>query len=588
MPAIKGTAVAPGLVLGRVHVVRARADAVPLWTIRGGEEASEVDRLHRAVAEAGAQLERQQQLVLDAASAQDAGIFAVHKMVLADPSALEKVERLIGEERINAEAAVQRLIDGLHSKLEGLEGANVRHYASDMSEPWRVVLDVLMRREREELGAAAESVVLAAAELTPQVATFLRRDQIRAIVTETGGRFSHGAVLARSFGIPCVVGLSNLLARLEQDVEVIVDGDRGELHLRPDQEAIDRFIERRKRRDARRDALAEHAAEPAITPDGHAVSVAVNLESTLDLGTFDVAHCDGTGLLRTEFLYMERSQFPSEEEQFRLYRRVVDAMGDKPVTIRTLDIGADKELPYFKTPSEANPALGWKGLRITLEWQDLMRVQLRAVLRASAHGNVRLLLPMVTSVEEVIAAHTIFDGVRAQLVEQGYEIAPNVEVGAMIEVPSSVWIMDQIVREVDFVSVGSNDLTQYMLAVDRDNPFVAKLFEPYHPAVLRALEHVARVARAAGKSCSVCGEVAGDHAMALVLVGLGYDTLSVSPNFLAELRFALRQTTLDDARSLAGRVLAAGNPAAVRELLDEARERLHEGLGEDARGGAGV
>ena len=583
MPRINGIAVAPGLVMGPVHVVRARPDAVPVWTIREDEVPTEVARLKEAVQEVIDRLEARQEQVDETAGPQDAGIFSVHRMVLSDPSAGEVVDRRIRDERVNAEAAVQMLIDDLHQKMDRLEGANVRGYAADLSEPWRSVLDVLLQHETEELGALEESVVLAADELTPQVVTTLVRERVLAVVTETGGRFSHGAVLARSFGIPCVVGIPNLLARLEQGMRLIVDGDAGTVFLRPDTVAVEEFLERRRQRAAREEALSVHADKPAVTPDGHRIAVAVNMESIRDLGTFDVAHCDGTGLLRTEFLYMERKEFPSEEEQYRLYRRLVEAMGERSVTIRTLDIGGDKPLPYFKTPPEPNPALGWRGLRVTLEWQDLLRVQLRAILRASRSGSVRLLLPMVTSLEEVETARRIADEVRDQLLEQGYEIAPEVPVGAMIEVPSSVWILDRLIEAADFVSVGSNDLTQYVLAVDRDNPFVSRLYDPLHPAVLRVLSHVAEVARAAGKPCSLCGEMAGDHALALVLLGFGYDMLSVSPNFLAEVRFAIRSTTHAEARELSERVLHAAHPADVKALLDEARDRLHRGL-EDAPG----
>jgi phosphoenolpyruvate-protein kinase (PTS system EI component) len=247
-----------------------------------------------------------------------------------------------------------------------------------------------------------------------------------------------------------------------------------------------------------------------------------------------------------------------------------------------LDIGGDKQLPYFETPAEPNPALGWRGLRLTLEWRDLLQVQLRAVIRASAYGPVRLLLPMVSSLDEVRTVHQIFDRIRGQLVDQGYEVRDRIEVGVMIEVPSSVWIMDQLVEEVDFVSVGTNDLTQYLLAVDRDNPRVSSLYEPYHPAVLRALEHVARTAREGGIPCSVCGDMAGDYAMAVALVGMGYDALSASRTFLPELRFALRQTTLAAAKDLAERIIKAKGPAEVRAALDGVRAQLHVGLGDDS------
>ena len=417
MRPIKGTPVAPGLAHGALHVVRARADVVPTWTIRGDEVASERARVEEAVTEAAATLQRRQETVRETVGQQDAGIFAVHRMILEDPSALQRVQRIIDEQRINAEAAVHELIDHLNATMGSLEGDSVRGYGADVSDPWRMVLDLLLRREQASFVAAGESVVLAAAELTPQVVTCLKRERILAVITEAGGRFSHGAVLARSFGIPCVVGLSNLLGRLEQGMTVLVDGDSGSIQLSPSEEEVETFTRRQQRRATRREALFASAHESACTPDGRRLSVCVNLESLYDLETFDVEHCDGVGLLRSEFLYLDRSQFPSEEEQFRLYRRVVEHMGERRVVLRTLDIGGDKALPYFKTPAENNPQLGWRGLRILLEWQDLLRVQLRAALRASAYGSIALLLPMVSSLEEVLAVRKIIRGVRKSLAE---------------------------------------------------------------------------------------------------------------------------------------------------------------------------
>jgi phosphotransferase system enzyme I (PtsI) len=407
------------------------------------------------------------------------------------------------------------------------------------------------------------------------VVTFLPRERVLAVVAETGGRFSHGAVLARSFGFPCVVGLPNLLSRLEQGMRVSVDGDAGTVQLRPGQEDVDRFLQALERRKARLKKLATHAALPAQTPDGHRLETMVNIESIRDLDTFNPEHTDGVGLLRTEFLYMERSQFPSEEEQYRLYRRVLERMGKRQVTLRTLDIGNDKQLPYFKTPKENNPALGWRGLRISIEWQDLLRVQLRAALRAAAHGNMRILLPMVTSVEEVREVHRVFDDVRRQLVDHGFEIPSDVPVGIMVEVPSTVFVLPQLVREVDFVSVGTNDLVQYLLAVDRDNPWVSKLYDVHHPAVLLALAQVARAAGAAGKPCSVCGEMAGDYATALLLLGMGYDAVSVVPSLLSEVKYAVRETPHTEAVQIAAQALAESTSEGVRRVLAQARERLH-------------
>ncbi|MFN0244622.1 MAG: phosphoenolpyruvate--protein phosphotransferase [Planctomycetota bacterium] len=572
---IKGQAVAPGLAIGPAHVVRAAAHVIPTWSVPGDELEREIARLHEAVDHTAEELRRRQKLVLAQSGERDAGIFSVHRMLLEDPQTVKKVEATIREQRINAEAAVQTLIERFQRTLSGLEGESVRGYASDFSDPWRGVLDALMKHEREMVSSTREQVILAAAELTPQVMTFLERERILAVITETGGRFSHGAVLARSFGVPCVTGLSNLLSRLEQGMRVSVDGDRGLVQLRPDQDDVDQFLARLERRRAREKALAVQAGLPSITPDNRRFLVNVNIESVRDLDTFDGSHTDGVGLLRTEFLYMERAQFPSEEEQYRLYRRVLERMADRPVTLRTLDIGNDKQLPYFKTPREANPALGWRGLRISMEWQDLLRVQLRAALRASSHGALRILLPMVTSLEEIQEVHRVFDDVRRQLVEQGYEVAADVPVGIMLEVPSVVLALRSIIGEVDFVSVGTNDLVQYLLAVDRDNPWVSKLYEPHHPAVIIALQQVAEVARAAQKPCFVCGEMAGDYANALMLLGMGYDGVSVAPNFLAEIKYAVRQTPLSEATSIAASVAREVKSEGVRRVLADVRERLH-------------
>jgi phosphotransferase system enzyme I (PtsI) len=575
MVRVQGIAVAPGLALGPVHVVRARPDVVPTWVVRDDAVEAEWSRLAHAIQRVSRALERHQESARHHAGEKDAGIFAVHRMILQDPGAEHELERAIRDSRRNAEAAVQALVARLRRTMSGLEGDNVRAYAADVSEPWSAVLDELLQRDREALASKADRVVLAAAELTPAVVTFLARERILAIVAESGGRFSHGAVLARSFGIPCVIGVPNLLTRLEQNLLVLVDGDSGAVDLKPDARCEAEFLERCRRRVVARAALAQHAAEPAITPDGRAVAVQVNLESVHDLASFDPGHTDGVGLLRTEFLYMERREFPSEEEQLKLYRKVIDAMQGRPVTIRTLDIGGDKQLPYFQTPRELNPALGWRGIRVTLEWRELMRVQMRAILRASAFGEVRVLLPMITSLEEVEAVREVFEDTRAKLLAKGHGVAQDIPVGVMIEVPSTVWILDELLAAVDFISVGTNDLIQYLLAVDRDNALVASMYDPYHPAIMRVLAWIARAARRSGKPVGICGEIAGDEAMALALLGFGFDSLSAAPHFLGELRQAVRRTSWAEAQELARTIETAKSPAAVRALLGRAQDELH-------------
>ena len=572
---IRGTPVSRGLALGPVHVVRDSAEGVPEWTVPEDDLPSEVGRLAAALTTVREELERRRRVVAGEAGESDAEIFAVHAMILQDPGALKEVESAIQNQRVNAEAAVQMLIQRFEKTLGNLEGDSVRGVAADVSDPWRRVLLALTARDREDVIQRDEPVVLAAANLTPQVVTFLDRERILAVITESGGRYSHGAVLANSFGIPCVMGLPNLLARLEQDLVVSVDGDQGVVQLRPDAEDIEVIRQRQERFAVRRKLLAAEAELPATSSDGVPLAIRTNVESMRDLDTFDAAHCDGIGLLRTEFLYMERPQFPSEEEQYRLYRRMLERMADGVVTIRTLDVGGDKPLPYFKQPAETNPALGWRGLRISLSWRDLLQVQLRAILRASHAGNLRILLPMVTSREEVRDVRQIFDELRAQLLEQGHEIETSIPVGVMVEVPSVLFTLPEILDAVDFVSVGTNDLVQYLLAVDRDNPWVAGLYTPCHPAVVRALGLVAREAAAHERPCSVCGEIAGDPAWSVLLFGLGYDELSVVPHILPDVKYALRRVSREEARGWAERALAQVDVAGVEAILAEIRDSVH-------------
>lgn len=571
---IQGIVVAPGLALGPIHICRATPDLIPTYTIPQALVEREIERLHEAISSYREELERRRSIVAKEVGEQDSRILSFHLLILEDPETLRQAEAGIREERINAEASVQAVIDRVEKKLSNVDVTSSRSMAAEMSDPWRSVLELLMQRDRDSVDSAGAKVIIAAHELTPNVVTFLERDRILGVIAEKGGRFSHGAVLARSYGIPCVVGLPNLLSRLEQDMPVSIDGDNGCVQLRPDQTDIDEFLEKSRSRVARTQALEAHADEPALTTDGIPFEVKVNAESLRDLDTIDPDRVDGIGLLRTEFLYMERASFPSEDEQYRLYRRFVEHMRGKPVTIRLLDIGNDKKLSYFQTPKETNPALGWRGIRISLEWQDLLLVQLRAILRASAHGPVRILIPMLTSLEEVRSLHEIFRRVRKQLGDQGHEIAEDVPVGGMVEVPASLLVLENLLEELDFVSVGTNDLVQYLLCADRDNSRVAGLYDPHHPAVLWALQRVAKVAKNAGKGAFLCGEFAGDRIASLTLLGLGYDGVSVAPNFVPEIKYAVRSSSFEDVCGIALRALEQTTCATTRGVFSAARDEL--------------
>lgn len=557
-----------------MHVVTSSGENVPTWTVRAEEVHAELGRLALAVNAASEKLEERRVAIAKSASPQDAEILAVHKLILQDTSSLHEIEKFISEDRINAESAVAKLIESVKAKIREMEGDVERDWVADVTDPWRLVLDMLMEGDRVAIQEGDTKVVLAASELTPAVMSFLPRERLLAVATESGGRFSHGAVLARSMGVPCVIGLPNLMARLEQGMRVAVDGDQGTLRLRPDAEEEASILADRDDRLVRRTRLAEEAGLESVTPDGRKFGLLVNVESVHDFSTFKIEHTNGVGLLRTEFLYLERSQFPSEEEQYRLYRRAIEASGGRTVTIRLLDIGGDKPLPYFQTPKEPNPALGWRGLRIMLTWRDLLRVQLRALLRASPLGDLRILIPMVSSLDELRTVHGVFNELRKELVEQGYEVADDLPVGVMVEVPSLVPILDEIMEEADFLSVGTNDLVQYLLAVDRDNPWVASFYEPLQPAVFRTLEKIAEAAQRADRPVSVCGDIASDPLVALVLLGMGYHSVSVSPQFLDEIKYAVRRCSFERAQEAAKKLLQATTHAEILERMQSLRAQL--------------
>lgn len=450
----------------------------------------------------------------------------------------------------------------------------MRERAADVRDVGRQVMSALLEHERATFTADGKDYIFVADEFLPSDAGVLDREHLRGIVTARGGKYSHGAILARSLGIPALVAIEDLLARATSGMLAILDGETGTLVLEPGKQDLAHY----------RQELTEHAEVerrvfevrflPSVTPDGTEVRLLANVESARDLEHVELNVISGIGLFRTEFAFMERRQFPTEAEQLAMYAGAVAKAGGRVVTFRTLDIGGDKPLSYFRTPSERNPVLGWRGLRIGLDWPDLFYPQVRALLRASAGGPVRILLPMVTSIDEVQRCLRVVDELRADLDQQGESYDSKIELGVMVEVPALVEVLDLVLPKVDFVSVGTNDLTQYLLAVDRDNPRVASLYDPYHPAVLRMLGRIAELARKAGKPVSICGEIAGDHYYTPLLLGLGYRELSMAPVFLPRVKLMVRSFPLAACQELARRALKMATAAEIRALArDEAKQR---------------
>lgn len=570
---LNGTAVAPGIGVGRAVVVAAPPGAHQARRVlQAGEEDAALERFEAAHARALAQLDEVQGAAAQELGLQDAAIYAAQGAVLRDPHALAEIRAGIRNERLAPESAIQALLDRLGKVFDALEGGDMKSWAADLRDPWMQVMRELGEGEHDALLTAAgdEAVVLVAEELTPSLLARLPRARLAAVLCAQGGRFSHGAVVARSAGVPTVSGLEGVHLRVRTGELCIVRGDEGRAQIGVDEAERAAAQALAAERQRLRAALAREATAPATTEDGTPIEITANIESPRDLDIFDLGTVDGVGLFRTEFAYMERPSFPSAEEQARLYASVLQRMGDKPVTFRTLDVGADKQLRYLTLPHEANPALGWRGLRLGLVWQDILLLQLQALLAAGVHGRARILLPMVTTVEEVRVVKSML----AALPSAG----PRPPLGVMIEVPAAVMGLRDLLRETDFVSVGTNDLTQYLFAVDRDNPWVSSLYQPYHPAHLRLLRSIARTCQTARKPAAVCGELAGQPAGALFLVGAGFRSLSMAAGFVPEIKALLRASAMETLRSTAARALrcrTAGEAATVLEgAVTAARRRV--------------
>ncbi len=579
---LKGVAAASGIAIAPLVHFHGDLAFIPTRTLEAQEVDGEQQRLDDAIAGASAAiLDLSRDLAIDLTD-HELKIYDAQLALLHDKTLLAELRRTIEGDRVNAEVAVQRVISRYESVFERMEDVAMRERAADLRDVGRQVLAVLLERERSSLVAEGHDYVFAADEFLPSDAGAVDRKHLKGIVTARGGKYSHGAILARSLGIPSVVAVDELMQKVRSGTRVIVDGESGAVICDPDDEDIERY-----RRLAAEQAEADRRVFEvrflsARTPDGVSIKLMANVESTRDLGGVEEAIVDGIGLFRTEFAFMERRQFPTEDEQVELYHQAIEWANGKVVTFRTLDVGGDKPLPYFKTPDERNPVLGWRGLRISLDWPDLLYTQVRALLRASAGGRARILLPMVTHVDEIVRCRAVVEEIKADLAAAGEDFDDHIELGAMIEVPAIVGVLDEVLREVDFVSVGTNDLVQYLLAVDRDNPRIAQMYTPYHPGVLRTLARIAEVCNAHGKPVSICGEIAGDHYFSALLLGLGFRELSMAPVFLPRVKLMVRTFGLAECEALAREALTLGRSREIRAL---ARDKAQAGWSSFLEGG---
>lgn len=539
MITFSGKPVSTGIAFGKVWVYDKGERSVKKHSVENFPE--ELARYRRARNIAIAELEGLFNKATREIGEAEAQIFAIHKMMLEDVDYNESVENIIEKQMINAEAAVKKTADTFSKIFSEMKDAYMQARAADVVDISDRIIRILSGEGERDITGADENMIIFAEDLAPSETLQMDKQRITAFVTSRGSSASHTAILARSLSIPAVIGLHREMGRELDGKPAVVDGYTGIVYVEPTHEVLEELLEKKRKKDMQAELLAELKNKPTETLDKKTIRLYANIGTSGDLGAAVINDAEGIGLFRSEFLYLERNELPSEEEQFRAYKTVAEGMGEKPVIIRTLDIGADKKIDYFGLPKEENPALGMRAIRICLKRQDIFKTQLRAILRASAFGNVSIMLPMIVSKEEILAAKEILFSAKKELLDSNTPFNRDISLGIMIETPSAVMISDVLAPMVDFFSIGTNDLTQYMLACDRQNEQIAEIIDPYHPAILRSIKQVVENGHKAGIWVGICGELGSDTDIIPELLKIGVDEFSVSPSRVLSVRKTIRE-----------------------------------------------
>lgn len=577
---VNGIGASSGIAIGKAFVLPAWEWDIPEKDIDVTELAGEFERLYQGIRESKNEIEGMKREMSEVIGEENSLIFDAHLAILDDPEFMNEVQGIIKRQYKAAEVAVKEVIDQFASMFDLIEDDYMKDRRTDIKDVGNRLLQHLLGVPAITLPSNNDPFILVAKELSPSQLVHLNPDRVLGIVTLMGGRNSHAAIMARSMGIPFVISLDDqLMQPIQTGEKLIVDGNHGVVCIRPDERTVSRYEKRRQRIMESRRKLHENRFSPSITKDGEPITLAANISSLKELETALDHGAQGVGLFRTEFLYMDRNQFPSEDEQYEVYKKAAELLKDKPLVIRTLDIGGDKTLDYFQFPEEDNPYLGYRAIRFSLDRRDVFLTQLRAILRAGLYGNVKLMFPMITTMDEWFVAKQLVEEARVQLQEQGTAFAEHMEIGIMVEVPAAALIADWLAEEVDFFSIGTNDLIQYTLAVDRMNDHIAHLYDPYHPAVLRLIRMTVDAANRCGKPVSVCGEIAGDHQAVALLIGLGVRQLSMSVRSILEVKGQLLKLIIRDCEQHAAQLLECrtGQEAADRNHAFLERVQSEEG-----------
>lgn len=566
---VKGFGGSSGFAIGRAFVLPSWEWELPDKMVDVADLAIEFEKLYEGIRSSKSEIEHIKQDISDLIGEEESNIFNAHLAILDDPIFMNEIQSLMQRQYKAAEVAVKETIDKFVSMFDLLDDDYMKERAADIKDVGNRLLKHLLGEWEEETPPADSPYILVAKELNPSQLARMDASQVLGVVTMLGGPTSHAAIMLRAMGIPFAMGIESKLAVPVQTGDIIIiDGDEGRVIINPEPELIRRYEEKRSRAAAHLERLKIIAHVPSVTRDGIRMELKANISSAKELDTALKNGATGVGLFRTEFLYMDRITLPNEDEQFEVYREAAAKLGNRPLVIRALDIGGDKNVNFMSNPQEDNPALGFRAIRILLDRRDLFKTQLKAILRASVHGNVRIMYPMISSVAEVRRANQLLEQAKRELGKEGKAFRADTPVGIMIEVPAAALIADMLAEEVQFFSIGTNDLVQYVLAVDRMNETVSNLYDPYHPAVLRLLKQAADAAKAKGIPVSVCGELAGDPEAINLWLGLGIHELSMSVQSLLTVKEKVLQSEAKEGEAFLKYAMRC-------KLPDEIRHELH-------------
>ena len=575
----RGIPVSPGVARGRVLVIRRADEPIARREISPEEVPHELARFQNALLDTRRHVQEVQKRVEERMGAKDAGIFEAHLLVLEDPMMLEQVTRFITEQHLNAETAFGDVIARYIQSLETIEDEYLQERVADMRDVATRVLGALTGRGTDDgLSALTEPSIIISHDLAPSVTATLNRDLVLGFATDVGGKTSHTAILARSLQIPAVVALKDIASRLQNGQQVLLDGFNGLVVLNPTDQTLFEYGQLVRKQVDLKSRLQQVRELPATTLDGATITLSSNVEGADDIEQVRQSGAEGVGLFRTEYLFINRRVPPTEEEQFAEYRKVAEALQPQPVIIRTLDIGGDKLLSHAANQGEMNPFLGWRAIRYCLQERPVFRAQVRAILRASVFGNVKMMYPLVSGLAELQQANALVAEFQAELRAEGVPFNDAMEIGVMIEVPSAVLVADALAKHVKFFSIGTNDLIQYTLAVDRLNERITHLYQPTHPAILRLIKMTVDAAHRNGLWVGVCGEMAGDPTLVPLLVGLQVDELSAAPANVPAIKFLIRRLKSTDTRALAEAALACEDADEIQRRAEALAKQCAPGL----------